>query len=306
MPVAVRILVYPAFLIFSFILFLLVLFPFDSVRLRTASELEKSMGGAYEIKIDSMSPAPLSGVWFKGVSITPRKVADAIPFKIKKAKVKIALIPLLSGVLEIDFDVVAEKGSVKGEYAWRRGPYDIQLKTDKFDLGLISALTSKSGINLSGIINGHLSLSIDPEDSLNNHGTIHLQFPELTLGEMTTSDGAFKVPVLKLAKIDGSPATLDTAIVKGNIDLTGLKFAGGDLELGVDGKVYGAKKWDNYRFNLKGNFKVTQEVSDQVPILALIEKQKQTDGQFPFTLTGRVTCPNIRIGEFKLPLNCTP
>ena len=306
MPLALRIIIYPAFLVFSFILFILLLFPFDSIRLRTAAELEKSLGGAYEIKIDSMSPSPLTGVLFKGVSLTPRKTPDAIPFKIKKAKVKLALIPLLSGVVEIDFDMTAEKGTVQGEFSWRRGPYTMEMKMDQLDLTLFSALATKSGMSFSGIINGNVSLSIDTEDPLNNHGKIHLQFPELVLGEIATTDGSFKLPALKIAQLGAAPATLETSMTKGNIDLTGFNFAGGDLELTSDGKVYGAKKWDNYRFNLKGGFKVKKEIADQVPLLALVDNQKQPDGTLPFTITGRVICPNIRIGEFKIPMGCTP
>ncbi|QQR80928.1 MAG: type II secretion system protein GspN [Deltaproteobacteria bacterium] len=306
MPLAIRIIVYPAFLIITFFIFVLALFPFDSIRLRTASELENALGGAYEIKIDSMSPSLLTGVWLKGVSMTPRKVADAIPYKIKKAKIKVALSPLLSGLFEIDFDVIAEKGTAKGEFSWKKGFYNIKIKTDKLDLGLFSALLSQSGMSFSGMINGNVSLAINEEDPLSNQGSIHLQFPELVLGEMATTDGSFKIPALKLAQLTGSPATVDTEITKGNIDLSGLKFSGGDLEIAMDGKIYGAKKWDNYRFNLKGAFKVVKEVADQVPVLALVDKQKQSDGQFPLTLTGRVVCPNIRVGEFKIPLACTP
>ena len=308
MPLPIRILVYPAFLIFSFILFVLILFPFDSVRLRSQAELEKALGGAYEVKISSMSPAPLVGVWFKGVSLTPRKVPDAIPFKIKKAKVKMALIPLISGTVEIDFEIIAEKGTAKGAFSKKRGLYDVKLKMDKLDLGLLSALASRSGggLNFSGMINGNVVLAIDTEDPLNNQGKVNLQFPELVLGEMSTADGSFKIPSMKLAQAGVAPATLDTSMSKGNIDLTRLKFEGGDLEISSDGKVYGAKKWDNYRFNLKGGFKVKKEISDQVPLLALVDRQKQADGTLPFTITGRITCPNIRIGEFKVPTGCTP
>lgn len=306
MPLPIRIIVYPAFLVFSFILFILLLFPFDSVRLRSQAELEKALGGAYEVKINSMSPAPLVGVWFKGVSITPRKVPDAIPFKIKKAKVKVALVPLLSGTMEIDFDINAEKGMAQGAFSKKRGLYEMKVKMDKLDLGLLSALASKIGMSFSGMINGHISLTIDSEDPLNNQGKINLQFPELVLGEMTSADGSFKIPSMKLAQMGMAPATIDTSMLKGNIELTGLKFEGGDLEINSDGKVYGAKKWDNYRFNLKGGFKVKKEIADQVPLLALVDRQKQPDGTLPLTITGRIICPNIRIGEFKVPTGCTP
>jgi len=88
----------------------------------------------------------------------------------------------------------------------------------------------------------------------------------------------------------------------GNFEVKGMQLAGGDISLDSNGKIYGARSIDNYRFNLRGNLKVSQEVADKLQILSLVEKQKTADGAYPFTITGRVTKPSIRIGEFKLPI----
>ena len=88
----------------------------------------------------------------------------------------------------------------------------------------------------------------------------------------------------------------------GNFEIKEIKFQGGDLELEADGKIYGARQMENYRFNLKGNFKVSPDLAAKVPLLMTLDKQKTAEGTYPFTITGRISKPSIRVGEFKIPI----
>ena len=106
---------------------------------------------------------------------------------------------------------------------------------------------------------------------------------------------------MKLAQPGGN-SKVDVQVNRGNFQVRTFQLAGGDLEFETNGKIYGARRADNYRFNLKGSFKVAPELAQKLQILSLVEKQKAADGSYPFTITGRVSKPSIRIGEFKLPI----
>lgn len=298
MSTPLKILVYPLFSFVCLLLFSILLFPFESVKNRVSSELERSLDGAYSISIGDLSPSLPLGAVLKNVSIKPRGSSQT-PVVLSKAKVKIALFPLLAGSMEVDFDVKAEKGRAKGDYSWKKGWYGLHMSMDQFDISVFNFFLQKAGLPLSGIVNGSVNLQIFLEDPLRNSGKMSLQFPDLALAEIDL--GSLKIPTLKLAQ-PGSVAKIDMSVNRGNIEVNDFQFSGGDLDLKTDGKIYGARKAENYRFNLKGNLKISKQTEDKIPILGLIEKQKTPEGDYPFTITGRLTKPSIRIGEFKLPI----
>jgi len=300
MPKFLKILLYPLMFFVAFAVFVVLLFPYDSVKTRVARELEGVMGGSYQISIGTLSPSFPSGAFLKNVEMKPRSVGAGNPITLSTANLKVAVLPLLSGTVEVDFDLHPPQGRASGSYSLKKGGLFLNLKADRFDLGLVSFLIKDTGIPLSGMVSGDVDLELYDQDPLRNSGKINLQVLQLALGEISLGDGAFKIPAMKLADSGGS--RVDAAINRGNFEVKVFTLTGGDLAIDTNGKIYGARKADNYRFNLKGTFKVTPEFADKIQILALVDKQKQADGSYPFTITGRVLKPNIRIGDFKLPL----
>ncbi len=296
-----KILLYPAVFVVSLVLFSVLLFPFDSVKNRAAAEIENAMGGGYQVTIGNLSPSLPNGAVLKNVEIKPRGGVPAAPLKLTEAKVKFALLALLSGGVEVDFDLKPPQGRATGAFIRKGGGIEIDAKLDRFDLGLIAFLTQKAGISISGMVSGNVNLEMYPQDPLRNTGAAVLQVLDLGLGEISLAEGAFKVPPMKLAQAGGN-SKIDIQVSRGNFEVKALQLVGGDLDLNTDGKIYGARRADNYRFNLKGSFKPTADFAQKFQILSLVEKQKAADGSYPFTITGRISKPSIRIGEFKLPI----
>jgi type II secretion system protein N len=296
-----KVLLYPIVFVVSLVLFSVLLFPFDSVKNRAAVEIENAMGGGYQVTIGKLSPSLPSGAVLKDVQIRPRGDTASAPIKLSEARIKVGLLALLSGGVEVDFDLKPPQGRATGAFIRRGGGMQIDAKIDRFDLGLISFLTQKAGIPVSGMVSGNVSLEMYPQEPLRNTGTAVLQVLDLGLGEISLAEGAFKVPPMKLAQAGGN-SRIDIQVIRGNFEVKTLQLAGGDLDLNTDGKVYGARRADNYRFNLKGSFKPTADFAQKFQILSLVEKQKAADGSYPFTITGRISKPSIRIGEFKLPI----
>ncbi len=302
MPKVLRFIIYPVFFFVCLLAFLVLLFPFDSLKNRAARELEDAMGGTYQITIGKLSPSLLSGAVLKNVELKPRGDAAAPSIKVNQAKLNFGLIPLLSGTLEIDFDLALSQGRATGLFSSKRTGTVIVAKLDHFDLGLISFLTKDAGIPLTGLVSGNVNLDLNDQDPLRNAGQISLQVLDLGLGEIAVG-GGFKIPAFRLAQAGAAGGSkIEVEINRGNFDIKSIQLVGGDVSLDSSGKIYGARRADNYRFNLKGSLRVTDEMAKKFEILSLVEKQKAADGSYPFTVTGRVLKPSIRIGDFKLPI----
>jgi type II secretion system protein N len=298
-----KILLYPVVFVVALLFFSVLLFPFDSVKNRCAAEIENAMGGDYQVSIGTLSPSFPSGAVLKNVEIRPKGDAAAAPIKLSEAKIKVAVMPLLSGAVEVDFDIKPPQGRASGSYAAKKGSTEVSAHLDRFDLGLISFLTKKSGLAISGLVSGDINFEIYPDDPLRNTGKALLQVQSLELGEISLASGFVQIPALKLAQ-PGADSKIDISINRGNVEVKSFQFLGGDLNLDTNGKVYGARRADNYRFNLKGSLKPTAEMEPKLTVLSLpdIKKQRTPEGIYPFTITGRLTKPSVRIGDFKLPI----
>ncbi len=301
MPTALKIILYPVFAFLSLVVFTVALFPFDSVKNRVSTEMEIALGGQYAISIGQLSPSPLMGAVLKDLEIR-RRGGSGPPVKLSKVSLKFSLLPLLSGFVEVDFDLRAERGHALGSVSSKKGGIALALKMDRLDLALADFVLQEFNIPLSGIVNGTVNIEIYAQDPLRNTGKVKLEIPDLKLGEINIAEGLLQIPALRLAQAGEVSSKIDLEVKKGNIEVKALQFLGGDIDLKADGKVYGAKRMENYRFNLKGNLKVSQEVADKIPLLLAVEKQKAADGSYPLTITGRITKPSIRIGDFKLPI----
>ena len=315
MPSPLKIIIYPIFALMTLVLFSFLLFPFDSVKVWLARELEAGLGGGYQMTIGTVGPSLLSGITLRDVEIRPRGVSPLplslplstiAPLKVSKARLKFALLPLLSGTTEVSFDLRSGdgRGKATGFYSLKKGGFALKMKLDHTDASILPLLIQKSGIALSGTLGGTVQIDVFSEDALKNSGKVSLDLLDLRLGEVTLGEGegAIRIPQIQLTQAGGLPSKVDLTIDRGNVEIKQVNLAGGDLDLQMDGKVYGARQFENYRFNLKGALKVSAALADKVPLLLMVEKQKSPDGSYPFTITGRVSGPSIRIGEFKVPL----
>ena len=108
----------------------------------------------------------------------------------------------------------------------------------------------------------------------------------------------FNIPELVLA--NGGDVKIELA--KGSIHVSEFKFKDSDLKLDMTGDIFMSSVLKNYRMNLKGSFSVTPKLEQAMPFLFMVEKQRGADGTYPFTITGRMGQPSIKIGDFTLPI----
>lgn len=299
MPKPLQIIVYPVFAILTFFLFVLMLFPVDSIKARLISAAEQGLGGRYNVEIRDMSMSPFSGVGMEKVVVTQKGGDKLAVLKLEQATVDISIMPLLWGSVQVDFDVDVDGGSLTGEMIQSGGALQIDADMKNFNVAGIPYLEINYGIPLSSNIDGTIDMEIFPQAPLRNNGSIKLAFKNLKLGESNIK-GVFPLPSLLLAAPEGK-SDLDVVMNRGNIEVRSFKLKGGDLDIALDGKITLAQKVSNFRINLRGKVGFSKKVEEELPILAMVEKQKGEDGLYPIKITGRLNKPKIEVGDFKLP-----
>ncbi len=157
-----------------------------------------------------------------------------------------------------------------------------------------------SPLPIAGRLEGKLNLELFATDPLRNQGSIELKILEMSLQEGGTA-GGFPLPALVLAKEGKEISRLQIAVERGNWEIRSFKLIGGDLEVEGDGKIYAARQFQNYRLSLRGHFQPPVGQEQKLPILTLVETEK-VDGKYPFSVTGKLAKPAIRIGNFKVPI----
>lgn len=310
MPKQLRVILYPVFGFFCLFLFFLLLFPFDGVKLRLAREMEVRLGDMYSISIGSLSASLPSGLTLKEVEVRSRAYPDIPPFKFSKANLQFGLFSFLGGTTDVDIDLRYGKGKMTGSVAWKKTGVGVDLKLDKMDLSAVNLFTQKRGITLSGSINGLVQAELSPQDPLKNTGKIYLEIPEFRAAEITTDQ--LTAPALNLALLSNEKSKVDIQIDRGNYEIKDVTLVGGDPSVQTNGKVYGARQISNFRFNIKGSFRLSDELADKIifsdptwgknSFLYLLGKEKGADGAYPLSITGRLSKPTVRIGNFKLPI----
>ena len=114
--------------------------------------------------------------------------------------------------------------------------------------------------------------------------------------------GGAGIPLPETAITKGRDSRLKLTIDKGAVNVDEFRLAGGDLGLDLKGKVFLSTVLSNYRLNLTGSFAISDKLGQAIPFLFMAEKQKQADGSYPLTITGRLSEPAIKVGTFTLPL----
>ncbi len=290
--------------VFFFMFFLLWTFPFDVLKTRILNQIEDSMGGQYRLKVQSMSAGLIFGFTFKNVEVMKRD-DGVILFKSPKFRVNPSFLALLRKSTQLSFSVIAGKGDVSGSYLDSASESNINLNFDELNLSDLKFLSALYGINLKGTIDGDYDLSFNKKDPNKNSGKINLSLMNFLLDpfkvrmDPNSPESEMLVPEIKLSGAKNSK--LVASLNKSDLDIQELSFNGGDVELSLKGKVNLAPRMDDYRIDLKGIFKVKPELVKAVPIMALFEQQKQADGSYPITLTGRLLKPAMSVGAFRLP-----
>lgn len=304
MPNILKYIGYVFLFIFSFFVFVYWTFPYNVLKDRLVSTTEQQLGGEYDLKVGELSPNFFTGAVLKQVKILKHEgdVTSTV-WEAAKIKIRASLSTILFGKTNISFSVKGRKGSISGGFKNTDDGFNFDGDFSDFNLGDFGFMKSDAGPSLSSAIDGSLELNINKKQIVQSTGNADFSFNDIkvTAGVLKVSEGMeFNLPELFFSK--GSGSTLKFDLSKGAIHVTEMKLQDGDLKLDLTGDVFMSAIFKNYRMNLKGTFSVTPKLEQAIPFLFMIEKQRQADGTYPVTITGRIGQPSIKIGDFTLPI----
>jgi type II secretion system protein N len=303
MPKTARYIAYFFLFVVSFVVFLYLNLPYDAIKERIIGMIEKETGGKYFVLVEELSPYWFTGVELKGLSLSDASGDDRTELiSLQRIRSRVSFFSLLFGSPSVSFDVSVGKGGIFGKVGQSADFFDLNLKFDDLDLKNLKIIGSKIGVEIASRIDGSIKMKIDKRNPIRSEGSVSLDLDniniaetELKLGEMT-----MPIPTLVLSKNKGSEIKAD--VDKGTINVKNFKLAEGDLQLDLNGKIFLSNNVSNYRFNLNGSFKVSENLEKALPFLFIVDKQKNEDGSFPLSITGRMAKPSIKIGSFTLPI----
>ena len=287
---------YVLLFVVSFVFFLYWMFPYEILKDRMITEIERQMGESVEVSIEEMEPYLFTGVEIKKLEIKLHEGETVYPvIKLDKLQVRIAILSALFGSPRINLLANLGKGKIAGTVSQSGSVLDFFIKLDGVDLAAIRLLSAKMGISISSRIDGDIRMKLDQQRITRSSGKINLGFRAFDLHESEL------IPT-KISLAKGRDAKFLATLGKGVLSLQSFKLAGGDLNLDLQGKVFLSAEPANSRLNLSGSFATTKQLEKALPFLFIIEKQKGADGKYPLSFTGRFSKPIIKVGTFNLPL----
>jgi len=303
MPKILKYIAYAILFVFSFFLFLYWMFPYEILKDRVASAIEEPLARQVEVSIGDIEPYYFTGLEISDMKLVGRTNGEARPLaEFGKVRVRAALFSLIFGNPRISFLIKSGKGEIAGSAKQTDEGFDIDVDLDDFDVGSVKWLESQSGIKLSGKLSGNVTLKIDRARPVRTAGKVDLSLDDFKLGQSQLTAGGANIPIPDMVITKGRGSRLKFTIDKGAVNIDEFKLSDGDLGLDLKGKLFLSTVLSNYRLNLTGSFRASDKLTEAFPLLFMVEKQKQADGSYPLTVTGRLSEPSIKVGTFTLPL----
>lgn len=303
-----NILLYLAAGFFLFLFWLYIVFPYDALKSRVVTEIENHFQGQYRLDIGSMDVSLFGSVTFKNLKVTEGGASEEKTL-LNTPKLKLGFSPfaLLSKKVDFSLYLKGSKGDLDGDVRQEGDEFELNLTFNKFPISELGFISSKAKVGLKGAIDGDLDIRFNKFDVNRNTGKVDLELIDFAMDptrinlDPSAPDAAMEIPEIKLTGSKGSH--IQAELQKDNLMVSSIQFAGGDLELNLDGRLalQGPNPAD-YRLALKGNFKIADTLSKALPFLFIIEQQKNAEGIYPLNITGRLGKPGIRIGKFDVPI----
>lgn len=324
-PILLRVIGYPAFFLFFFVLFLYLTFPWDRLREAVVAAAEaprmtpsgRATPSTMELSIGSLSPTFLPGVEARDVVVTllPQRSTDRpVSMTIDKLRLRISLFALLTQRANVSFSVAGMGGTIDGSASVALGTpatprisplRSFEVALDSIRAGQVAPLVSMVGLPLGGSLSGTITVDIPEGDVSRTEGSVRLVADRLTVGD---GQAQFQIPHfggVTIEQIRAGRLTANADIRRGVLQFTNVAAHSDEFDLQMDGGVTLRPNFADSLINLGLRFRLTDayrakseqagrimSVMDMAPDL---RRARRPDGLYAFRCTGTpdrsVNCP---------------
>ena len=303
MPRPLKYIAYLVLFVVSFLVFLYWSFPYETLRDRIAGAIEQQLGPATEASIEALEPYWFTGVDMRGLALEAAGAQGPVEImKIRRVRARATLFSLLFGGPRVSFQVEIDKGELSGLAVVTDEGLDLDMDVDDLDLGQVGLINQASGLSLSSRLDGYIRLNVDRGRPMRSSGRVSLDLRDIRIKPSNLRLGEMDLPLPDITLTKGRGSAIDLDVGRGVVTVKKFKLTGGDLEMDIRGRIFLSTKLENYRFNLSGTFKTSEKLSEVLPFMFIVEKQRLEDGSYPLSITGRLSRPSVKIGTFTLPM----
>ncbi len=302
-----RIAGYIAFFFASFMVATYLTFPYDDLKLAVIQEIEyprdargERRASGWNVDIAELEPSFVTGVDMTSVRVT-KLAADleSAPSEIiiDEAHARISLLALLTGTVDVSFDLAMAGGTIEGELQRSDTTIAIKAALDSVNLRQISMVQSALGLPIEGVVSGNVDVTLGAESAQTN-GSAQLTIDRLAIGN---GRAELKPPGMTkgiaLERLAAGKLEIEIKIEEGTAKIEKLHGRGPDLELDGSGTIRLAQPFSASRVNelliranvLEGyrnrNDK-TRAIFELLEFAPQITAAKTPDGAYQFRVSG--------------------
>ncbi len=269
----IRRLSFAAYFAAAFLVFLLLLFPFDRIKAKLESEVRQRT--PVELTVARISPRFFNRFVLTDVVVSDRQ--GKVLFESPSAKTTVSLFGLLRGLLSLDMRAKAYGGDLLVKAQQGPGRQYILVDANGLDIGSYQLLKD-FGLKLSGKLGGNFEMSGDT-------GSGRVSLNNVAIREL-------KIKGFPLPDLDFDQCWLDADLKGDRMTIKKLTLDGKELKVQCLGDLVLRERGTlNITVKLKPSERLAREQSG---ILSLL-KNKDAEGFYQFSLGGTLSEPLPRL-----------
>jgi type II secretion system protein N len=262
-----------AYFVAVFLVFLLLLFPFDQVKKKLESEVRQRT--QLELSIARISPQFFNRFVLSDVVVSDN--AGKVLFESPSVNTTVSLYGLLRGLLALEMKARAYGGELLLKAQQGPGKQYVLLDANGLDIGGYPLLKN-IGLKLSGKLGGNVEITGDT-------GKVRLWMKGLTSREL-------KIKGFAIPDLDFDQCWIEAEVKGDRLTIKKLELDGKELKVRCLGDVVMRERGTiNLTVKLKASERLAQE---QAAILSLL-KNKDAEGFYQFSLGGTLSDPLPRL-----------
>jgi type II secretion system protein N len=269
----IRRLSFAAYFTAAFLVFLLLLFPFDRIKAKLESEVRQRT--SLELSVSRISPRFFNRFVLSDVVVSDQK--GKVLFESPTVRTTVSLFSLLRGLLSVDMKAKAYGGNVLVNAQQGPGRQYILVDADGLDIGSYQLLKD-FGLKLSGKFGGKFEMSGDA-------GKGKIWFKGLTSREL-------KIKGFPIPDLDFDQCWLDADLKGDRLTIKKLELDGKELKVQCLGDLVLQERGT---LNLTVKLKPSELLSRQQSGLLSLLKNKDAEGFYQFSIGGTLSEPIPRL-----------
>ena len=269
----IRRLLFAGYFVAAFLIFLLLLFPFDRIKSRIESEVR--LRTPYEVAIARISPRFFNTVVLSDVVVSDK--TGRVLFESPSIRTTISLFGLVRGLAALSMKTSAYNGELLVKLQQGPGRQYLFIDANGLDIGEYSLLKN-AGVHVTGKLGGNFEMNGDS-------GRGRLWIKGVTSRDLTVK--GFKIPDL-----DFDQCWLEAEVKGDRLMVKKLEMDGKEVKIRATGDLVLRERG---MINLAVKLKLSERMAQEQSWIPNLLKNKDAEGYYQFILGGTLAEPMPRI-----------